>query len=90
MYSQPVHLTHELMLCIQITRKRVDIGGDYSMKSPCWQQVLNLRPSNPDLMLIILFYNIEPSSKDSLSDEKEMTIILGFFAFHNSNDDAKF
>ena len=25
MYSQPMHLTHELILCIQITKGRVDI-----------------------------------------------------------------
>ena len=25
MYSQPILLTHELILCIQITRRRVDI-----------------------------------------------------------------
>ena len=35
MYSQPMHLTHELILCIQTTGGRVDFYGDSTVKSPC-------------------------------------------------------
>ena len=31
-YSQPIHLAHELMFCVQ----RVDFNGDSAVKSPCW------------------------------------------------------
>ena len=33
MYSQPIHLTHELILCVQIIIRRVDINGVYGKKS---------------------------------------------------------
>ena len=46
MLSQPMHLAHELILSIQITR-RVDINGDSAMKSHCWHRVSNLQTSNP-------------------------------------------
>ena len=39
MDSQPINITHELMLCIQITRDRVDFNRDPALKSPCWHQV---------------------------------------------------
>ena len=50
LYSQPIHLTHELKLCIQITRRRVNFNGDSTAKSPCWHLNSNLSPSNPDLL----------------------------------------
>ena len=50
MYSQLIHLTHELILCIQITSGRIDFNGDSPEKSPCGHQVSNIRPSNPDLL----------------------------------------
>ena len=50
MYSQSIHLTHELILCIQIKRGRVHFNRDSTAKSPCWHQVLNLWPSHPDLL----------------------------------------
>ena len=42
MCSQPMHLTHELILYVQITLGRVDFNGDSIVKSSCWHQVLNL------------------------------------------------
>ena len=42
MLSQPIHHTNEWILCVQITRGRVDLNGDSAAKSPCWHQVLNL------------------------------------------------
>ena len=44
-----MHLTHELILSIQIKRGKVHLNGDSTVKSPCWHQVLNLWPSDPDL-----------------------------------------
>ena len=32
MYSQPMHLSHELMLCLQTSRRRADFNGDFAMK----------------------------------------------------------
>ena len=48
--SQPMHLTHKLILCSQITWGRVDNSWDSAVKSPCWHWVLNLWPSNRDLL----------------------------------------
>ena len=42
MNSQPIHLTNELIFCIQITRGRVDFNGNFPVKSPYWHQDLNL------------------------------------------------
>ena len=42
MYSQPINLTHELILHIQIKRERVHFNGDSTAKSPFWHRVLNL------------------------------------------------
>ena len=42
MYSQPIHLTHELTLCIQITRERVNFNVDSTAKCPCCHRVSNL------------------------------------------------
>ena len=50
MYSQPKHLSDELILCIHITRVRVDFNRDSGAKSHRWCRVVNLRPSNPDLL----------------------------------------
>ena len=36
MNSQLTHLTHELMLCVQITRGRVHFSGDSAVKSARW------------------------------------------------------
>ena len=52
--SQPINLTHELILWIQITSRRVDINGDSTVKSPCWCRVSNLQPSDPDLIQLWL------------------------------------
>ena len=60
MYSQSIQLTHELILCIQITRGRVHFNRDSTAKSPCWHRVLNLWPSNPDL----LWFAAVPSLQD--------------------------
>ena len=50
MHSQPIDLTRELILYVQITRRRVDANGDSALKSPRWYRVSNLRPSDPDLL----------------------------------------
>ena len=42
MYSQPVHLTRELILRKQFKRGRVDFRRDSPVKSLCWHQVSNL------------------------------------------------
>ena len=52
MCSQSIHLTHELILRIQITRGRVDFIRDFAVKSPCRPRLFNLRPSNPDLLCL--------------------------------------
>ena len=39
MYSQPLHLAHELILHIQITKGWVDFNRVPRMKSPCWRRV---------------------------------------------------
>ena len=48
--KQMYSFTNELILCIQITRRRLDINGDPAAKSLWWHQVLNLQPSTPDLL----------------------------------------
>ena len=50
MYSQLIHLTHELILCIQITSGRIYFNRDSPEKSPCGHQVSSICPSNPDLL----------------------------------------
>ena len=40
-----MYLNNDLILCVQITRQRVDFNGDCAVKSPFWRQVLNLQPS---------------------------------------------
>ena len=47
MYSQPIHLTHEILLCLHITRGGVHFNADSAVKSPCWQGVSKLGPSDP-------------------------------------------
>ena len=34
-HHQPMHLTHEMILCLLMTRGRVDITGDSVVKRPC-------------------------------------------------------
>ena len=60
MYSRPIHLTHELILCIPITRGRANFTGDTTMKSPCWHLFLSLWPSDPEL----LWFAAVPSKQD--------------------------
>ena len=60
MYRQPSHLIQELILWIQITRRKIDINGDSVMKSPCWNRVSNLQPSYLDL----LWFSNVPSLQD--------------------------
>ena len=55
MYSQ--HLTHELMLCLQITRGRVKFYGDSAVIS---HSDLNLWPSGSNLLRLLA----GPSLKD--------------------------
>ena len=50
MYCQPIHLKHELILRLQITRGCVDFNGDSTVKSLCWRWVSNLWPSDLDLL----------------------------------------
>ena len=50
MYIQPIHLTHELILFIQITRGRLHFNRYSAVKSSCWHRALNLWCSNPDLL----------------------------------------
>ena len=38
-YNQPIHLTHELILCTQISRKKVDINKDSAVITLCLHQV---------------------------------------------------
>ena len=56
MLSQPLHLTHEFILCTQIAIRR----PDFTVKSPCWHRVLNLWPSNTN----ILWLAVVPSWQD--------------------------
>ena len=37
-----MHLTHELILCVQITREGLTLNRDSALKSPCWRRVSNL------------------------------------------------
>ena len=46
MYSQPMHLSHEFILCIQITREILNFNGESAVNGPCWPQVWNLPPSD--------------------------------------------
>ena len=39
--------TNELILCTQITRGMANFNGDFTVKIPCWHQVLNQWTSNP-------------------------------------------
>ena len=41
MYCQPMLLTHELILCIKISKSIVDISGDSAVKTPCQHKVSN-------------------------------------------------
>ena len=66
-YSQSIHLTHELVLSTQITRGRVDFNEESTMKSPCWHRVFNLWPSDPDLHS---FKTLEPASTMRMVDHK--------------------
>ena len=50
-----MHLTHELILLIQITRGRRDFNRDFIGKSSCWCCVMNLQPSDP---VVILYLNL--------------------------------
>ena len=52
-FNQPIHLTHELILGIQIIWGRVDFNGDSTVKSHCWHRVSNLWPSNPGLLWLL-------------------------------------
>ena len=45
MYSQPKHLTHKLILFVQITRGRVDFNRDSTAKSPCRHEPVTFQPS---------------------------------------------
>ena len=56
MYSQTMHLTHELKSCIQIIRRRVSFNGDSTVKDPCWRRV-----SNRDLPTQVLSFAASPS-----------------------------
>ena len=75
MYIKSIHLTHELILCIQITRRRVDFKWDSTVKSPSWHQVLNLWSSDPDLKDVklitytwyLLLHFIDGKARESFS-----------------------
>ena len=45
-----IHLTDELILCTQITRRKADINGVLERKVFAGKEFLNLWPSNPDLL----------------------------------------
>ena len=59
MYSQTIHLTHELKSCIQIIRRRVDFNGDSTVKAPCRR-----RDSNRDHPTQVLSFAAAPSLQD--------------------------
>ena len=59
MYSQTIHLTHELKSCIQIIRRRVDFNGDSTVKVPCRR-----RDSNRDHPTQVLSFAAAPSLQD--------------------------
>ena len=48
MCCQTTSLLHEMIICIEIIRRRLDYHRDSSVKNPCWRQQLNPLPSNPD------------------------------------------
>ncbi len=56
MYSQTMHLTHELKSWIKIVRRRVGFNGDSTVKDPCWRRV-----SNRDLPTQVLSFAASPS-----------------------------
>ena len=62
MYSQPIYLTHELILWMHfwlhayhITKGWVDFNGESAMKSPRWHRVSNLWHSDLDPLRIYVF-----------------------------------
>ena len=70
MFSQTMYLSHELILCTQITRGRVDFNGDSAVKIHCWKRVFNMLPLDPDL----LCFAAVPSLQD-------VAIFMGEFVF---------
>ena len=54
-----LHLSHELKLWKQITRRRVDFNGDSTVNDPCWH-----RDSNHDLPTQVLCFAASPSSQE--------------------------
>ena len=79
-YNQPIHLTHEFILCIQIRRRRVDVYRDSAVKSPCWHQVSNLQTSDLDLSRFAAI----PSEQDLailITVTAPLDCSLDFFAF---------
>ena len=59
MYSQPMHLTHELIVCIKITKGRL---GSIK-KSPCWRRFSTLRPFSELIPLTCLQKVFVPALK---------------------------
>ena len=64
MYSQPKRLAHEFILCMQVTRRRVDINTDSAVKVLWLHQVLNLPPSDPDLLHFAAIPSLQNLNKD--------------------------
>ena len=54
MFSKKMHLTYELILCIQITRGGVDFKGSSTMESACLHFVLSLR------LPLQIFFDLHP------------------------------
>ena len=46
------HLTHELKLCLQITRGRVIFSGDSTLEKWLWRQASSSWPSDSDLLFL--------------------------------------
>ncbi len=46
MYSQPLQLTHELILCVQITTRRAYFYGDFA-ENPCGLEFSDLQGIYP-------------------------------------------
>ena len=54
------NLSHELILCMKITKGRVDFWRRFCWEKPYWHKVSNLQPSVP----FFLHCTAEPSSQD--------------------------
>ena len=73
-YSPSIHITHEWIVYIQITKGGVDFSGDFTVKSSRWHQVLKMQPSDhirPQCHVVIYGRNF-----DFIAHSKQLGITL--------------